>query len=373
MSGIFGKCYGVVAALLAVTFLSLSNTHAETIIVFGDAEHGVSDPGDWADNSFTGLGLGEHYQSGANNNATSMWSFSGLANGTYYVSANWTAEPNRTTTARFTVSDGLGDVVVDQQNSTRDFYELVSGKPIGWKNLGQVTVSDGDLTVSLADDGDALTSDVFMMADSIRISTMPGVSTLPGLGKGTVVDDGDPTHTFLGEGTGTGANGGDSLWIWNNYGYNTTVSGYNQDHWYDLEDGAASHSGVLGSEWTFDGLTPGVPVDVSTTWLPHANRGQNVPYTISGIDGGDQTVLVNQELEPLADAYELDDFGIAKHFQSLGTFVPMGTSITVTMTNGADEFVIADAVRVARVPEPATATLVGLGVLCLGIANRRKS
>ena len=286
----------IACAVAVLVFGGVAPSHAATIISFGDAGHSSTDgTGGWYDNTGIGLNLAEHYQYPPDCGTTSTWNFSGLANGTYYVSTNWVSEPNRTTSAHFSFSDGMSDAIVDQQATGRDFYELVGGKPIGWKNLGTVTISDGDFQVDLADDDDSGAGTLFLMADSIRLDTSPGVNSLPGLGQGIVVEDQDADQSFAG------------TWYQVAYGYNADYAGFNQDHWYDSEGG---NNGALTSTWVINGLTPGVPTNVSTRWVEFSNRPTDAPYTISGISGGDQTVMVDQQVAPTADAYELDSYGV---------------------------------------------------------------
>ena len=94
-----------------------------------------------------------------------------------------------------------------------------------------------------------------------------------------------------------------------------------------------------------------MPHSVAASWVsPDANRATNSPFRISGIVGGDQTIQVNQELAAAADYAELDNNGAAHAFQRLGRFTPTGSTLTVRLANSADQFVIADAIRVEQCP-----------------------
>ncbi len=130
-------------------------------------------------------------------------------------------------------------------------------------------------------------------------------------------------------------------------------SGYSENTaWIAWSDGyqgdlrySAKNTGRTAT-WTFTGLPAGT-YRISTTWVLHSNRATNAPYTIS--DGGG-TVLVNQELAPNNAAYTwvLES---GKYFADLrtGLAVTDGTLVVSLTDVGANEYVIADAVRIERV------------------------
>jgi hypothetical protein len=100
-------------------------------------------------------------------------------------------------------------------------------------------------------------------------------------------------------------------------------------------------TGSNTARWTLTGLTAGDTVDVAWTWSPMANRATNTPWTIYDSDG--TTVLAsgtqNQENAP-------NDFSDAgADWENADTVVISGTEISFEITDDADEFVIADAVR----------------------------
>ena len=98
--------------------------------------------------------------------------------------------------------------------------------------------------------------------------------------------------------------------------------------------------------WRFTGLTPGASYNVAATWVPHGNRATDAPYRINGT----APVRVNQEQNPQSDFVES-----GRPFQSLGTFNANGSGVLLVQLGvDADEYVIADAVRVqAASPTPA--------------------
>lgn len=106
---------------------------------------------------------------------------------------------------------------------------------------------------------------------------------------------------------------------------------------------AGPGSGTETATWTFSGLTPGL-YRVSTTWSPDPNRATNAPFTVFDSSSPLGTVLVNQEVAP-------DDlFDAGSFWEDLGSsFAITSDTLAVWLTDLADEFVIADAIRIERV------------------------
>jgi YD repeat-containing protein len=98
--------------------------------------------------------------------------------------------------------------------------------------------------------------------------------------------------------------------------------------------------------WTFNDLAPG-RYRVSTTWTVHSTRPSNAPYKV--FSGSNELVAeaVNQEMAP-DDFKDLgiwwDDLGATGQLYEI-----TGTSLTVQVTDGGNEWVSADAVRVELV------------------------
>jgi len=104
---------------------------------------------------------------------------------------------------------------------------------------------------------------------------------------------------------------------------------------------AAAGSGSSVSTWTF-AVTPG-RYKVSTTWVAHANRATDAPFTIY-----DGTKVVGQaQLNQKVAPNDLTDAGSA--WENIATIDVTGTTLKVTLTNAANAFVIADAVRIESV------------------------
>jgi hypothetical protein len=139
----------------------------------------------------------------------------------------------------------------------------------------------------------------------------------------SILDDGDAGYTTVG-GSWTGSSG----------------SGYQSDY---QSQGAGS--GTHKAVYSFTSLTPG-QYRVSANWNAASGNASNTPYTITSPSDGKTfaTVRVNQENAP-------DDFtesGTA--WEDLGALVELtGTSLTVTISDDANETVIADGVRIERI------------------------
>ena len=111
----------------------------------------------------------------------------------------------------------------------------------------------------------------------------------------------------------------------------------------------AAGQGNDHATWTFPGLAPG-NYQVFTTWVPFSNRATNAPFTVLN-GSSSQTVLVNQQQTPNDAAAE----GVA---WKLLTTVDLATgTLTVSLNNQANGFVIADAIRIVRVDPPAAAAI----------------
>ncbi|WP_339729543.1 Calx-beta domain-containing protein, partial [uncultured Gimesia sp.] len=109
---------------------------------------------------------------------------------------------------------------------------------------------------------------------------------------------------------------------------------------------AGAHPDATAS-WKFDDLIAGT-YRVSGFWNTGANRATNTEFTVSGIEGGSDSQIINQQNRTT----NVTDAGF--NWQDLGFFtVDENGSITVTMTNElADGLVIADAMRLENVGSP---------------------
>ncbi len=123
------------------------------------------------------------------------------------------------------------------------------------------------------------------------------------------------------------------------------------DQGYPLDPGMDVHYIAAGDGSQTATWTPNVPstesYQVLVSWTTHSNRATNAPYTVNHA-GGSNAFTVNQE--QLADQVTAGGLGEWSGWYALGTFTfNAGTSGTVVLTNAADEYVIADAVRLVSV------------------------
>jgi hypothetical protein len=251
------------------------------------------------------------YQRAGDGSQTATWTFSGLTPGNYTVAATWSAHPNRATNAPFTILDGTGGSVLeimrrDQQVAPDDFFDNGSN----WENLAVVTITGNTLVVQLSNDANS-----FVIADAIRIEPTDEAPLPPG----TIIDDSDTGFATTGE------------WL------QSLTEGRDGDvQFTGLGDGSRI------ATWTFTGLTAGM-YRVSATWSTNPNRATNAPYTI--LDGMTSlgTVTVNQQLAP-------DDFStLGSDWEDLMTVQITGDTLVVQLSNLADGFVVADAIRIQPV------------------------
>jgi hypothetical protein len=121
---------------------------------------------------------------------------------------------------------------------------------------------------------------------------------------------------------------------------NVSTQGYGGDLQY-----AAAGSGSIIADWTFTGLTPGQAYELAATWVTHSNRATNAPYSLynGAASSGNlvSTATVDQQVEP----NDFTDSGAA--WERIGVITPTGNTVTVRLSDLADGFVIADAVRIA--------------------------
>ena len=132
-----------------------------------------------------------------------------------------------------------------------------------------------------------------------------------------------------------GESGFSNIGAWTVYsgqGYNNSIKS------------SAAGSGADVATWTFTDLAAG-QYQVSATWAAHANRATDAPYRI--LDGTTEvfSTTVNQEITPLADAVDA-----GRTFQNLGGVVTINSgTLVVQLSDDANQYVIADAVRIEKI------------------------
>ena len=131
---------------------------------------------------------------------------------------------------------------------------------------------------------------------------------------------------------------------------------------------AAKGTGTTTATWTFTALPPG-QYRVHASWTGSSLNATNAPFTIYDGSTAVGTVLKNQEVAASGLSWS------STNWSSLGTFDITGDTIRVTLTNAANDRVVADAVRVERIgdlPEPGGAAAAG-SALNLGLLDQASS
>ncbi len=301
--------------------------------------------------------------------ARAAWRFP-VTPGNYRVSATWHPDPNRAKNSPFTVLDGNADDVayggaalstvrLNQELSPNDFSDM----GVGWENLGTFRVTGDRLTVWLTNDADE-----YVIADAIRVERVPDAVPSPAV---NIVDNYQPG--FFTEGG------------WQFYSFKVgPPDGFEGDYQYasTISPGPQPYPGETprppSANWVF-ATEPGVRYRVSVTWVAHPNRATDAPFSVH--DGAAEwnngpprssppvpalpptlgSVRLNQEASP-------NDFFDRAWWEDLGVFTPTGNALTVRLTQQANEFVIADAVRLERLdgeppppPPPVTVTVIDNG------------
>ena len=100
-------------------------------------------------------------------------------------------------------------------------------------------------------------------------------------------------------------------------------------------------SGQEVATWSFD-VAPG-QYRVAATWSAFANRATDAPFTV--LDGSTPLATVRVDQESTPDDFVQNDIA----WENLGTFEVTGNRLVVTLSDDANEYVVADAVRVERI------------------------
>jgi hypothetical protein len=99
----------------------------------------------------------------------------------------------------------------------------------------------------------------------------------------------------------------------------------------------ARGGGESAAEWDFSNLVPGTTYKIDANWTSASNRASDAVYQLMYV--GDQGTFVTKEVE----VNQQQNGGT---WQELAEFVPGEGNLTVKVTNEANGYVIADAVRV---------------------------
>jgi uncharacterized protein (DUF1800 family) len=251
---------------------------------------------------------------------TATWRFTGLEPGQYKVSATWPGYSKLggaavATNTPFTISDGttpVGNVPVNQQVDS-------SGNNDGgsvWQDLGVFFITSSTLTVSLSDNANGI-----VLADGVRMERVGY--------PGAIVDDAGPGFS-----TPSG--------MWFSLAISTDFQGGRRTSWPTTTPGTPT----AVAQWTFT-VTPGTYRVLAgydgDTW-----SATNAPYSIfdNATNLTTTPIRVNQSVAPtnLVDT--------RPGWKDLGFFQVSSTSLIVQLSNDANGWVNADAVRIERVNVP---------------------
>jgi len=108
--------------------------------------------------------------------------------------------------------------------------------------------------------------------------------------------------------------------------------GYIGKNYVVMPAGAGENSGT----WSFYDLAPGIEYKLSANWTAHSNRATNATYRVQyETEGGTLDEL----------RYTVDQTSGGGEWQQLGVFTPGSTQLAVTLSNDANGYVIADAIK----------------------------
>lgn len=122
---------------------------------------------------------------------------------------------------------------------------------------------------------------------------------------------------------------------------NSTASrGYVGDDYVAMPAGTGENSAT----WSFDDVASGREHRLSANWTSHSNRATNAAYQLQyeSVDG----VLEERK-------FIVDQTSGGGNWQTLGTFTPGSSQVSVSLLNDADGYVIADAVKLEAAPDTA--------------------
>ena len=257
------------------------------------------------------------YHAAGDGAATAQWTFGSLdPTQSYQIYAAWNGSSNHGSNVPYTVYDGTTALATVQLNQQFAPDQATLGGQ-GFESLGAYR-TDGSLSVQMSD---AANGDV--VANAIVLVEVPAVTATP-----SVVDNADAAYTETGGG-----------WL----GWSSSDS-YHGDCRY-----APAGNGSNTATWTFQDVDPTQQYQVYATWNAAGNHASNAPYTVYDDTTALATVQLNQQSAP-TDA-TIDGWT----WQSVGTYQAESGTLVVSLSDDANGYVVADAVRLVEVT-PATTT-----------------
>ena len=259
--------------------------------------------GTWPSSSVTSgyYGSGYRYRWAGTGSNTASWNVAIPEAGSWEVFARWTSSSNRAPNAPYTIfyENGLSTIKVNQQNAGGD-----------WNSLGVYSFNEGTVSIVLSDDADGV-----VIADAIKlISTKEPPPPPSPLSTDIIIDDDEAV--FEGAWPSSAATSG---FYGTGYRYHPSGTGSNTATW---------HVNIPEADaW-----------EVFARWTSSSNRASNAPYTINSEYGG-ITVRVNQEVN-------------SGEWVSLGIYPFTHGDASVILSDDANEYVIADAIRFTKIDSP---------------------
>jgi hypothetical protein len=204
-----------------------------------------------------------------------------------------------------------------------------------WENLGTFDLAPTSDTLTVRLSGSTSGN---VIIDAVRIERVTEAGeTVPYL---AAIDNGDAG-------------------VYASSGFTSYASGYQGDLQYAAR--TTNSTPTATATWDF-GSVPAGTYRVSATWVPHSNRATNAPYAIEG----GPTILVNQEKAP-SDPLAVSAIGSSVLVSGtwfadlMVAYEHAGGPLRMTLGNNANEYVIADAVRVEEVSGLRSAIWPGTG------------
>jgi RHS repeat-associated protein len=305
--------------------------------------------GTWPNSTSVGGYYATNYQVHAASTGTTSftWTLNVPTSGTYEAYARWTQHPNRATNAKYTVNHAGGAdlVTVNQAQGGGN-----------WQLLGTYTFDAGATTIGLSDDANG-----YVIADAVMI-VPPGASPNTATWSATIPTTGTyevyarwtqhPNRATNAKYTVNHAGGsalvtvnqmaGGGTWsLLGTYSFDVgaaSVSVTDQADGYVIADAVMflpPGSGPNSATWTPNVAQAG-QYEVYAQWTANPNRATDATYTVTHA-GGTTAVPVNQQAN-----------GGAWNLLGTFTFSP-GTAHKVTLTDLANGYVIADAIRLVPV------------------------
>jgi len=315
----------------------------------GDAATAVF--GTWKLSTSVGGYLGANYAAHAAGTGENRftWTLTPSADGAQDLYARWTAHPNRATDATYVIAQG------DEETPVTVSQQANGGR---WVRLASVTASAGEpITVTLSDAANG-----YVIADAVKLIA---ADAPPNTATWTLPVESAGRYAVYARWTAHANRATDATYTVHHAGGQTPVTVNQQQHggsWqplgsFDFEPGEArisltdqANGYVIAdaiklvaadappNQVTWQPDLPAGEYAVSARWTAHPNRATNATYTVHHAGGGTE-VIVNQQQH-------------GGSWQPLGTYTFLSGQARITLTDQADGYVIADALRF----EPLTVT-----------------